>query len=145
MKGCAAISSPSDIRGRMLAVVTVSDWFWFLVFWEVMTLASYFLVIFENDKKENLSAGFIYFFMTHLTSAGLMVAVMFFVEPHGIFRLFGTPAIDEQPESICPSSAFVGLFYRFWHQSRNVSVRCMAADCATRRLRRALAHCSPES
>jgi hydrogenase-4 component B len=69
----------------MLAVVTTSDWFWFLVFWEVMTLASYFLVIFENDKKENLSAGFIYFFMTHLTSAGLMVAVMFLSHRTGSF------------------------------------------------------------
>ncbi len=35
----------------MLAVVTTSDWFWFLVFWEFMTLVSYFLVIFEYDKR----------------------------------------------------------------------------------------------
>lgn len=69
----------------MLAVVTVSDWFWFLVFWEVMTLASYFLVIFESEEKENLSAGFIYFFMTHLTSAGLMVVVMFLSHHAGSF------------------------------------------------------------
>jgi len=40
----------------MLAVVTSADWFWFLVFWEMMTLASYFLVMFENTKQENLSA-----------------------------------------------------------------------------------------
>ncbi len=77
----------------MLAVVTVSDWFWFLVFWEVMTLASYFLVIFENDKKENLSAGFIYFFMTHLTSAGLMVAVMFLSNRTGSFAFSALPEL----------------------------------------------------
>ncbi len=77
----------------MLAVVTVADWFWFLVFWEVMTLASYFLVIFENDKKENLSAGFIYFFMTHLTSAGLMVAVMFLSNRTGSFAFAALPQL----------------------------------------------------
>jgi hydrogenase-4 component B len=77
----------------MLAVVTTSDWFWFLVFWEVMTLASYFLVIFENDNKENLSAGFIYFFMTHLTSAGLMVAVMFLSHRTGSFAFSALPEL----------------------------------------------------
>jgi hydrogenase-4 component B len=77
----------------MLAVVTAADWFWFLVFWEVMTLASYFLVIFENDKKENLSAGFIYFFMTHLTSAGLMVAVMFLSHRTGSFAFSALPQL----------------------------------------------------
>ena len=77
----------------MLAVVTSADWFWFLVFWEVMTLASYFLVIFENDKKENLSAGFIYFFMTHLTSAGLMVAVMFLSHRAGSFAFDALPQL----------------------------------------------------
>jgi formate hydrogenlyase subunit 3/multisubunit Na+/H+ antiporter MnhD subunit len=77
----------------MLAVVASADWFWFLVFWEVMTLASYFLVIFENDKRENLSAGFIYFFMTHLTSAGLMVAVMFLAGRTGSFAFDALPGL----------------------------------------------------
>jgi hydrogenase-4 component B len=77
----------------MLAVVTTADWFWFLVFWEVMTLASYFLVIFENDNRENLSAGFIYFFMTHLTSAGLMVAVMFLSHHTGSFSFSALPEL----------------------------------------------------
>jgi hydrogenase-4 component B len=79
--------------GGMLAVVTTVDWFWFLVFWEVMTLASYFLVIYENDKKENLSAGFIYFFMTHLTSAGLMVAIMFLAHRTGSFAFSALPEL----------------------------------------------------
>ena len=87
----------------MLAVVTVSDWFWFLVFWEVMTLASYFLVIFENDNKENLSAGFIYFFMTHLTSAGLMIAVMFLSQRAGSF---GFAALPQLFQSLAQSNPF---------------------------------------
>jgi hydrogenase-4 component B len=77
----------------MLAVVTTADWFWFLIFWEVMTLASYFLVIFESDNKENLSAGFLYFFMTHLTSAGLMVAIMFLSNRTGSFAFDALPPL----------------------------------------------------
>lgn len=60
----------------MFSVAACADWFWFLVFWEIMTLASYFLVMFENVEKENLSAGFIYFFMTQLTSMGLMLGII---------------------------------------------------------------------
>ena len=87
----------------MLAVVTTSDWFWFLVFWEVMTLASYFLVIFESDNKDNLAAGFIYFFMTHLTSAGLMVAVMFLSHRTGSFAF---SALPELLNSLAQTSPF---------------------------------------
>ena len=90
----------------MLAVVSTSDWFWFLVFWEVMTLASYFLVIFENDNKENLSAGFIYFFMTHLTSAGLMVAVMLLSHRTGSFAFDALPKLME---SLFQSNGLFGV------------------------------------
>ncbi|HAQ00282.1 MAG TPA: oxidoreductase, partial [Rhodospirillum rubrum] len=66
---------PLFIAG-MLMVATTSDWFCFFFGWEFMTLVSYFLVTFENRDKENLSAGFIYFFMTQLTSMGLMLAII---------------------------------------------------------------------
>jgi hydrogenase-4 component B len=75
----------------MLAVVTTSDWFWFLVFWEFMTLVSYFLVIFEYREKQNLAAGFIYFFMTQSTSAGLMLVVIFLSNRTGSFAFASLP------------------------------------------------------
>ncbi len=97
----------------MLAVVSVSDWFWFLVFWEVMTLASYFLVIFENDNKENLSAGFIYFFMTHLTSAGLMIAVMFLSQRAGSFGFAELPQLFQSLAQSSPFGLHMLLFLFF--------------------------------
>jgi hydrogenase-4 component B len=97
----------------MLAVVTTEDWFWFLVFWEVMTLASYFLVIFENDKKENLSAGFIYFFMTHLTSAGLMVAVMLLSQRTGSFAFSALPELFRSLAQTSPFALHALLFLFF--------------------------------
>ena len=97
----------------MLAVVTVADWFWFLVFWEVMTLASYFLVIFESENKENLSAGFIYFFMTHLTSAGLMVAVMFLSQRAGSFAFDALPGLFQSLAQSNPAGLHLLLLLFF--------------------------------
>jgi hydrogenase-4 component B len=60
----------------MIGVVSVSDWFFFLVFWEFMTLASYFLVIFERENPVSLRAGFKYFLITHVATALMFAAAI---------------------------------------------------------------------
>ncbi|KIZ43174.1 MULTISPECIES: hydrogenase 4 subunit B [Rhodopseudomonas] len=55
----------------MLLVVVADNAFWFLVFFEMMSLASYFLVIFDQDE-EAVSAGFIYFLVAHAGSVAIM-------------------------------------------------------------------------
>ncbi len=80
----------------MLAAVLASDLVYFLVFWEIMTLASYFLVIYENEDKNNLRAGYIYFFMTHISSAGLILAAVIFAYYSGSFSFASLPAVMQQ-------------------------------------------------
>ncbi len=46
----------------------------FLIFWEIMSLISFLLVIFEYKLEENLKAGINYIFMTHLGSAFIISA-----------------------------------------------------------------------
>ncbi|MGC8834324.1 MAG: proton-conducting transporter membrane subunit [Armatimonadota bacterium] len=60
----------------MMGVVSVADWLFFIAFWELMTLASYFLVVFERDEPAVARAGFKYFVMTHVATAGLLVAAV---------------------------------------------------------------------
>lgn len=60
----------------MVGVVSVADWLFFIVFWELMTLASYFLVTFERKDPVVARAGFKYFLMTHVATAGLLVAAV---------------------------------------------------------------------
>jgi hydrogenase-4 component B len=60
----------------MIGVVVSWDLFLFLVFWEVMTLTSYFLVVFETDNPTSLKAGFKYFVMTHIATACLIAAFL---------------------------------------------------------------------
>ncbi|MBI4215272.1 MAG: hydrogenase 4 subunit B [Parcubacteria group bacterium] len=68
----------------LMMVVTASNGFYFLSVWELMALSSYFLVIFEHDKAENIKAGFIYFLITHVGTACLALALFL------LYRGFGT-------------------------------------------------------
>ncbi|MFA5167298.1 MAG: hydrogenase 4 subunit B [Candidatus Omnitrophota bacterium] len=60
----------------MLFVVTVQNAFYFLFFWELMSLASYFLVIFEHERPEARSAGTLYLIMTHVGTAFITAAFL---------------------------------------------------------------------
>lgn len=48
----------------------------FLALWELMSLASYFLVITEHERDDTLRAGWIYFVMTHAGFAALLVGFL---------------------------------------------------------------------
>jgi hydrogenase-4 component B len=48
----------------------------FLALWEVMSMASYFLVITEHEREETLGAGWVYFIMTHAGFAALLAGFL---------------------------------------------------------------------
>lgn len=58
----------------MLAVVTVQNALFFLIVWELMSLSSFFLVIFEGEKKEVISAGIKYLVYMHLSVIFIIAA-----------------------------------------------------------------------
>ncbi len=58
----------------MLAVVTCQNALGFLVCWEIMSLSSFFLVIFENEKKEILNAGVKYLVFMHISVIFIIIA-----------------------------------------------------------------------
>lgn len=60
----------------MLVLMVVDNAFYFLVFFEVMSLSSYFLVIFDQEK-ESIDAGFLYFLIAHAGS--IMILGAFFI------------------------------------------------------------------
>lgn len=69
----------------MLLVVTTANAFYFLIFWEMMTLASYFLVIFEGEKKESIQAGYLYMLVAHTGTAMIMLSFFVFYIDTGSF------------------------------------------------------------
>ena len=58
----------------MLLVVTCQNAFMFLICWEIMSLSSFFLVIFENEKKEVLRAGIKYLVFMHISMIFILIA-----------------------------------------------------------------------
>lgn len=59
----------------------------FLVFWELMSLFSYALVVFEAEHPENSRAGLLYLIMTHLGTAFLVVAFMLIYQYTGSLEI----------------------------------------------------------
>jgi formate hydrogenlyase subunit 3/multisubunit Na+/H+ antiporter MnhD subunit len=60
----------------MVMVVVARTAFLFLVAWEVMSVAAYFLVTFEHEKTEVRKAGWVYLIATHLGVAFLFLAFL---------------------------------------------------------------------
>lgn len=82
----------------MLLVVTAHNALFFLIVWEIMSVASYFLVIFEKDEKKNIEAGTLYFIMTHAGTAFITLAFLLLYKYTGSFD-FGiiTQNINQVP------------------------------------------------
>ena len=60
----------------MVVVVTANNGFLFLLAWEAMAIASYFLVIFERREAKNVSAGMLYLLISQLGAAFLFAAFL---------------------------------------------------------------------
>lgn len=95
----------------MVLVVTVTNAFFFLVFWEVMTLASYFLVVWEFDKPESARTGYIYFLVAHAGAVLIMVAFFLFFGLTGTFDFAGIRSATLSPvvKDIIFVLAFLGF------------------------------------
>ncbi|MBP9760010.1 MAG: hydrogenase 4 subunit B [Candidatus Pacebacteria bacterium] len=66
-------------------VVSANNGIFFLIVWECMSLASYFLIVHEHGHDENVRAGFLYLLMTHLGTAFLMLAILMLGHATGSF------------------------------------------------------------
>jgi hydrogenase-4 component B len=71
----------------MMLVVLARNVLTFLVFWEAMSLASYFLVMTENEHDETRRAGWLYFVMTHAGLACLLIGFLAMSQATGSFTM----------------------------------------------------------
>ena len=70
----------------MTGVLVSADWLWFLVFWESMTLTSYFLVTYERESAASQRAGLKYFVITHGATLCMVAAVLTLWRSSGSFH-----------------------------------------------------------
>lgn len=64
----------SALNASMLAIVTCQNALMFLIFWEIMSLSSFFLVLFENEKKEVCASAIKYLVFMHISVIFIMIA-----------------------------------------------------------------------
>lgn len=69
----------------MLLVVTASNGIFFLIAWEIMSVTSYFLVIYDRRDENNLKAGFLYLVMTHIGTVFIIIALLLLNRVSGSF------------------------------------------------------------
>lgn len=94
----------------MIFVLTSSNAIFFYLAWELMSLLSYFLVIFESEQEENQRAGTLYIIMTHIGTAFLLIAFMLMYSYTQSFDLFGSSdAIPGFAKSLMFVLFFIGF------------------------------------
>src|SRR5438876_9744264 len=71
----------------MMRVVLARNVLTFLVFWEVMSLASYFLVMTDTERDETRRAGWVYLVMTHAGLACLLIGFLAMSQATGTLTL----------------------------------------------------------
>ena len=76
----------------MLLVFTSANAVFFYVSWEVMSVASYFLVTFDSEHKETQKAGTLYIIMTHIAASFLLIGFAMVYSYTNSFDLFGSAA-----------------------------------------------------
>ncbi|MEI8349525.1 MAG: proton-conducting transporter membrane subunit [Candidatus Omnitrophota bacterium] len=69
----------------MCLVVTVDNALMFLICWELMSLVSYFLVIFDHENEKSIRAGTIYVVMMHIGTAFIAAAFLIMYKHAGSF------------------------------------------------------------
>jgi hydrogenase-4 component B len=110
-RGVGAMGFFVDVFIASMMLVVVSDnAFWFLVFFEMMSLASYFLVIFDQNR-EGVAAGFLYFVVAHAGSVAIMAAFFLMANYAGSydFAAFRTASLPEPVASIVFVLGFLGF------------------------------------
>ncbi|MBP9728160.1 MAG: hydrogenase 4 subunit B [Candidatus Moranbacteria bacterium] len=70
----------------LLLVTLANQALFFLLAWECMSLASYFLVVYEYRKQENIRAGFLYFLMTHIGTLFISLSFLLAYQATGSFE-----------------------------------------------------------
>ncbi|MCL5743958.1 MAG: hydantoin racemase [Acidobacteria bacterium] len=70
----------------MAGVLVSADWLCFLVFWESMTLTSYFLVTYERESAASQRAGLKYFIITHGATLCMVAAALMLWSRTGSFH-----------------------------------------------------------
>lgn len=97
----------------MVLVTLARNVLTFLALWEVMSLASYFLVMTEGERGETQRAGWVYLVMTHAGFACLLIGFLGMAGVSGALHFGDWPAAAARMDSLPRNFIFVLLALGF--------------------------------
>ena len=96
----------------MMSVVTIQNGLFFLIAWELMSLSSFFLVIFEGEKKDVIKAGIKYLVYMHFSVLFIIAMMAMLTNASGSFEFLAyAEALAKNPQlaSVVFVLGFVGF------------------------------------
>jgi hydrogenase-4 component B len=93
----------------MLMVVASANMFCFLFFWEIMSISSFLLVMYEREKPETQKAGIFYFVMTQFSTLFLFIAFLLIYKYTGTFDMQAADTLPQVAKSFVFLAFFVGF------------------------------------
>ncbi len=92
----------------MALVVTAANMLTFLLAWEIMSLSSFFLVIYDHHIQENRNAGYLYFIFSHVGAMFILAAFGIVYAGSGSFA-FDASGLSVAAKTTAFALAFVGF------------------------------------
>jgi len=93
----------------MALVVTAANIISFMLSWEIMSLSSFFLVIYNYQSAENRKAGYLYLVFSHVGAMFIFAAFGIMYRYTGSFDFTGATAITETAKILIFVLAFIGF------------------------------------
>ncbi|MDX2447815.1 MAG: proton-conducting transporter membrane subunit, partial [Desulfobacterales bacterium] len=93
----------------MALVVTATNMISFMLSWEIMSLSSFFLVIYDYESAENRKAGYLYFVISHVGAMFILAAFGVLYGYSGSFLFSSGSAIPDSAKLIVLILSFVGF------------------------------------
>ncbi|MFZ5571923.1 MAG: proton-conducting transporter membrane subunit [Thermodesulfobacteriota bacterium] len=93
----------------MALVVTAADIVTFMLCWEIMSLSSFFLVLFNYQEAENRKAGYLYFVFSHIGAMFLLTAFGIIYAHTGAFEFGDLDTLSGTAKTLVFLFAFIGF------------------------------------
>ncbi|MBW1891787.1 MAG: hydrogenase [Deltaproteobacteria bacterium] len=93
----------------MALVVTAANMITFMLSWEIMSLSSFFLVMYDHESAENRRAGYLYFVFSHVGAMFILASFGIFYGHTGSFMFSSGSVIPDSAKLTILILSFVGF------------------------------------
>ena len=101
------------VHFSLIGICVVQNSFIFLLLWEIMSLAVFVLVIFDNNKPNTIKAGINYLVQSHISIVLLMLGFLYYAVKSGSYDFDAIRIFSEGQSSLAGTALFILFFAGF--------------------------------